>query len=203
MKNFSMNLDSEIIVVSGLPRSGTSLLMQMLDAGGIEVLTDRVRSADIDNPRGYFEFERAKQIAHDAAWLADARGKAFKMVSQLLYDLPATQRYRIIFMRRNLDEMLISQEKMLRRRGESVVPRERMKEAYMLHLAKLFEWLPRQPNMKMLSISYNDLLDDPQTHAQQVSDFLDSRASVNAMTSAVDPRLYRNRNAPPTIAEPS
>src|SRR5262245_36404912 len=99
----------EIIVVSGLPRSGTSLMMQMLDGGGIEVVTDNVRTADTDNPRGYYELEKVKRIKHDASWLPETRGKAFKMVSQLLYDLPPTECYRIIFMERDFDEMLLSQ----------------------------------------------------------------------------------------------
>ena len=111
-----MPLTSEIIIVSGLPRSGTSLMMQMLHAGGIEVVTDQIREADVDNPRGYFEFETAKTVKSDASWIPSTRGKAFKMVSQLLYHLPASERYRVLFMRRNMEEILDSQEKMLARR---------------------------------------------------------------------------------------
>src|SRR5437763_1790519 len=98
-------MESAIIIVSGLPRSGTSLMMQMLDNGGVEVVTDNIRTADTDNPRGYYELEKVKKIKEDVSWLPGARGKAFKMVSQLLYDLPPTERYRIIFMERDLDEM--------------------------------------------------------------------------------------------------
>ena len=108
-------MDNEIIIVSGLPRSGTSLMMQMLDNGGVPVVTDHIRTADTDNPRGYYEFEQVKKIKEDVSWLPETRGKAFKMVSQLLYELPASERYRIIFMERDLDEMLLSQEKMLAR----------------------------------------------------------------------------------------
>src|SRR5438067_12425110 len=108
-------MDSEIIIVSGLPRSGTSLMMQMLQRGGVEIVTDDVRTADVDNPRGYYELEKVKKIKQDASWLPQARGKAFKMVSQLLYDLPGGETYRIIFMQRNLDEVLLSQDKMLER----------------------------------------------------------------------------------------
>src|SRR6266513_5601629 len=103
-------MNSEIIIVSGLPRSGTSLMMQMLDNGGIEVVTDNMRTADTDNPRGYYEFEKVKKIKQDVSWLPETRGKAFKMVSQLLYDLPPGERYRIIFMERDFDEMMLSQE---------------------------------------------------------------------------------------------
>src|SRR5713101_4497721 len=111
-----MNFE-EIIIVSGLPRSGTSLMMQMLENGGVEVMTDNTRTADTDNPRGYYEFEKVKKIKQDSSWLPLTRGKAFKMVSQLLYDLPPGERYRIIFMGRDLDEVLLSQEKMLERLG--------------------------------------------------------------------------------------
>src|SRR5579864_8247467 len=106
-------MDAEIIIVSGLPRSGTSLMMQMLDNGGVEVVTDNVRTADTDNPRGYYEFEQVKTIKRDTSWLPATRGRAFKMVSQLLYDLPPSEAYRIIFMERDLEETLLSQEKML------------------------------------------------------------------------------------------
>ena len=118
-----MSLDSQIVVASGLPRSGTSLLMQMLDAGGLEVVSDHVRAADIDNPRGYYELERVKQIQKDDSWLPAMRGKAFKMVSQLLYHLPPTEGYRVIFMRRNLEEVIASQEKMLQCRKAPAAPR--------------------------------------------------------------------------------
>src|SRR2546430_7498795 len=117
-------MDSEIIIVSGLPRSGTSLMMQMLENGGVPVVTDHIRSADTDNPRGYYEFEQVKKIKTDTSWLPGTRGKAFKMVSQLLYDLPPSEKYMILFMERDWDEMLLSQEKMLQRLGKPVAPRE-------------------------------------------------------------------------------
>ena len=188
-------MHQEIIVVSGLPRSGTSLMMQMLDAGGVEIVTDHVRTADVDNPRGYYEFERAKKVKQDASWLPGARGKAVKMVSQLLYDLPGGERYRIVFMSRDLDEMLASQDKMLQRLGRPAGPREEMKRAYELHLEKLHAWLARQPNMAVLVVSYNDLLAQPQHEARRVGDFLGGLPDVEKMAQAVDPSLYRNRKA--------
>src|SRR5262252_602731 len=106
---------SEIVIVSGLPRSGTSLMMQMLDSGGVAVVTDNVRTADTDNPRGYYEYEQVKAIKRDTTWLPATRGRAFKMVSQLLYDLPSGETYRILFLERDLEEVLLSQEKMLTR----------------------------------------------------------------------------------------
>ena len=119
----SQLMDAEIIIVSGLPRSGTSLMMQMLASGGLKTVTDNVRTADTDNPRGYYELEKVKKIKDDASWLPETRGKAFKMVSQLLFDLPPNERYRIIFMERDLDEMLVSQEAMLQRRARAAGPR--------------------------------------------------------------------------------
>jgi hypothetical protein len=186
-------MNSEVIIVSGLPRSGTSLMMQMLDHGGIPVLTDGVRAADTDNPRGYYEFERVKKVKMDTAWLPEARGKAVKMVSQLLYDLPATETYRIIFMDRDLDEVLASQEKMLARLGRAAAPREEMKRSYRLHLERLHEWLARQRHLAVLGVSYNDLVNQPRAQAERVAAFLGGAADADGMARAVDPALYRNR----------
>ena len=126
-------MENEIVIVSGLPRSGTSLMMQMLDRGGLAVVTDHVRSPDTDNPRGYYELEQVKRIKEDVSWLPATRGKAFKMVSQLLYELPANESYRVIFMERDLDEMILSQEKMLARLGKPAAPSQRYQTA--LHRA--------------------------------------------------------------------
>ena len=187
---------SEIIIVSGLPRSGTSLMMQMLDNGGVEVVTDNIRTADTDNPRGYYEWEKVKRIKQDASWLPGTRGKALKMVSQLLYDLPPSETYRIIFMERDLDEMLDSQEKMFQRLGRRAAPREEMKQAYTIHLERLHEWLRCRPNMKVLRVRYNDLVARPEEQAQRVREFLGGRADVARMARTVDLSLYRNRKSP-------
>jgi len=189
-------MDTRIIVVSGLPRSGTSLMMQMLDHGGVEVVTDHIRAADTDNPRGYYEFERVKKIREDASWLPEARGKAFKMVSQLLYELPSSERYHVIFMERDLDEMLVSQEKMLARLNRPAAPRDEIKPAYALHLQRLRGWLARQRNLDVLYVSYNDLVERPAVQAAHVSSFLSGRANAEAMAKTVDPSLYRNRKMP-------
>jgi hypothetical protein len=189
-------MGSAIIIVSGLPRSGTSLMMQMLASGGVEVVTDRIRTADTDNPRGYYELEKVKRIKQDASWLPEARGKAFKMVSQLLYDLPPSERYRIIFMERDLDEMLISQEKMLERLGRTAGPREEMKRSFTMHLARLHDWLRRQRNIEVLRVPYNELVERPGGQAEHVSEFLHGAADAERMAMAVDPSLYRNRKTP-------
>jgi hypothetical protein len=185
-------MSSEILVVSGLPRSGTSLMMQMLDNGGIAVLSDGVRAADTDNPRGYYELEKVKRLRQDAAWLPEARGKAMKMVSQLLYDLPPRERYRVIFMERDFDEMLLSQEKMLARLGRPAAPREQIIPAYHAHLDKLHRWLGEQANFAVMKVSYNAVLERPQDEARRVCEFL-GRGDAAAMARSVDTTLYRNR----------
>ena len=186
-------MNDEIIIVSGLPRSGTSLMMQMLAAGGIDVLTDGERSADIDNPRGYLEFERVKKIKQDASWLPTARGKAVKMISQLLFDLPATESYRVLFMERNLEEILESQEKMLANLGRLAVPRDKMRSAFESHLQRLDEWLSKQSSFATLRIDYPSLVAHAREEAARVNQFLSGRADANEMAMAVDPSLYRNR----------
>jgi hypothetical protein len=188
-----LSMDTEIIIVSGLPRCGTSLMMQMLANGGIEVVADHIRSADTDNPRGYFEFERVKKIKQDASWLPDARGKAVKMVSQLMYDLPSSESYRIIFMERDMDEMLDSQEKMLTRLGRLAAPREEIKAAFAKHLERLFQWLGQQRHIQVLRICYNELLRHPQEQARLVREFLDYKVDLERMIQSVDRSLYRNR----------
>ncbi len=189
-----MSLSSEIVVVSGLPRSGTSLMMQMLARGGIPALTDEVRTADVDNPRGYFEFERVKKTKEDPSWLPLAHGKAVKMVSALLYDLPPSETYRVIFMRRDLGEILESQEKMLARLGRPSASREQMTSLFSIHLDRLLDWLALQDHMQLLEVSYNDLLGDPEHEAARIARFLDEAAEARPMVAAVDPALYRNRN---------
>ncbi|NLF69210.1 MAG: sulfotransferase [Candidatus Anammoximicrobium sp.] len=192
-------MDVEIIVVSGLPRSGTSLMMQMLASGGVLVVTDRLRPPDADNPRGYYEFEKVKTIKQDSSWLPEIRGKALKVVSQLLYDLPLGERYRIIFMERDLDEILASQEQMLARLGRTSPPREELRRSYRLHLERLHEWLGRQPHVQVLRVSYNQLLRQPAREADRVCEFLGAAPDADAMAACVDPSLHRNRsNVPPT-----
>jgi len=189
----------EITIVSGLPRSGTSLMMQMLAGGGVQVVTDHLRPPDADNPRGYYEFEKVKQIKQDASWLPEMRGKALKVVSPLLYELPLGERYRIIFMERDLDEILVSQEKMLARRGRSPPPREVLKRSYTLHLRRLRQWLGRQPHMRVLRVSYHQLISQPGREANRVCEFLGGKPDADAMAASVDPALYRSKsNAPPT-----
>jgi hypothetical protein len=186
-----------ITIVSGLPRSGTSLMMQMLAAGGMPVLTDQIRAPDEDNPRGYLEFERVKQIKQDNSWLADAQGKAVKMVHLLLTDLPRQYDYRVIFMRRRLDEVLASQRKMLARGGKqgAGVPESTLARTFEQQVAKVMQWLGQQPNVKTQEVWYHDVIASPAAIVHSVNSFLDGTMDESAMGAAIDPALYRNRSA--------
>lgn len=191
-----MNNRPYVIIVSGLPRSGTSMMMKAIHAGGIEPLIDHIRKPDEDNPRGYYEFEPVKKIKEDASWLLGAAGKVVKMVYRLLYDLPATQEYRVIFMDRNLSEVLASQKKMLERSGKSGggISDEQMAALFKAELVKCHQWLAKQPNFRVLQVSYKDMITDPQNECEKISRFLDGGLDVQAMAASVDPTLYRNRN---------
>jgi hypothetical protein len=170
-------------------------MMQMLDNGGVTVVTDHLRTADTDNPKGYYEFEQVKTIKRDTTWLPATRGKAFKMVSQLLYHLPPGETYRIVFMERDLEDVLISQEKMLTRLGQAAAPREAIRQAYTVHLERLHEWLRHQKNMTILRVRYNDLVERPREQAARVQEFLGGSTDLERMAAAVVPSLYRNRKA--------
>jgi hypothetical protein len=185
-----------ITIVTGLPRSGTSMMMRMLEAGGVEVLTDNLREADQDNPRGYYELEKVKRIAEDHGWLAEARGKAFKMVSMLLFDLPPQHFYRIVFMERAMDEILASQNQMMIRKGldPSVGPDDRaMAAGFAAHLAKVKAWLGAQPNMHILYMEYGDIVWEPLARSERVDIFLGKGLDTTAMAAVVEPSLYRQR----------
>lgn len=185
-----------IIIVSGLPRSGTSMMMKMLEAGGIPPLTDKLRTADDDNPKGYYEFERVKQLDKgDSAWLPEATGKVVKVISQLLKYLPADYDYKVIFMRRNMAEILASQNKMLVNRGEDPtrISDEELGQLFEKHLNHVLTWLEQQPNISTLFIHYSDTLSNPQTQAEQVAEYLSGTMDVERMTAVVDPTLYRNK----------
>jgi hypothetical protein len=193
----SEHLGDFVTVVAGLPRSGTSMMMRMLEAGGLSVLTDHVRTADEDNPEGYYEYERVKQIEEDQAWLGQARGRVVKMVSALLEHLPPAYHYKVVFMRREMGEILASQRKMLDHLGELAgeVDDAEMSRLFAQHLGKVTRWLEAQPNVDLLYVSYNDVLADPEVQAERVSHFFGGNLDAAAMVDVVDPELYRNRPA--------
>jgi len=185
-----------ITVVSGLPRSGTSMMMKILEAGGLPPLTDNLRTADEDNPKGYFEFERVKKMPDgDISWVEDAQGKAVKVISALLEHLPPAYTYRVLFMQRKMDEILASQKQMLVRSGKPTdqVSDEQLAEMYGKHLAKVKAWLDEQTNFSVNYLDYNAMLADPTKYARQVNQFLDNSLNPQDMAGVVDPNLYRQR----------
>jgi Sulfotransferase domain len=184
-----------ITIVAGLPRSGTSMMMRMLEAGGMPTLTDNVRQADADNPNGYYEFEPVKQLSRDTSWLVDAYGKAVKMVYLLLYDLPKNHEYRVIFMRRKLAEVIASQEAMLRRQGKKgdAPDGTQLARLFHNHLQKLDAWIQNQENFSVLYVSYNDILNSPERIVMDIDLFLGHRLDTQAMAKILDPSLYRQR----------
>jgi hypothetical protein len=183
-----------VVVVSGLPRSGTSMMMQMLRAGGLEPWTDGVRQADEDNPAGYLECEQVKRLAEDSAWVRQARGRAVKVVSRLLHCLPADEEYRVLFMQRDLNEVLASQRAMLRRQRRPVeVDDGRLAGIFASHLRQVEEWLATQPQIQTLWIDHRQAIAEPLAVANRVAGFLGRPLDVAAMARVVDPRLYRQR----------
>ncbi len=199
IRNWLLNrrYGTPIYVVSGLPRSGTSMMMRMLEAGGIAPFTDGDRVADIDNPEGYYEFERVKDLETDPdrSWVRDARGKALKVISFLIRHLPPDNAYRIIYMRRHLDEVLKSQDKMLDRLGRPAAggDLEAMKEAYRNDIVAARLHARKQPNMEMIEVHYGDTIANPGATCALVNRFLGGHLNEAAMAAAVNERLYRNR----------
>jgi hypothetical protein len=185
-----------LVVVSGLPRSGTSMLMKMLEAGGLPLVTDGLRTADEDNPKGYYEVERVKNLANETAkgYLRDARGKGLKVISYLLRSLPRDLNYKVLFIRRDLDEILASQKKMLDRRAEAhdLAP-EKMRDLFQDDLWRSTYLLKHQPQFDSLDVHYTEILSQPLEQAKRINAFLGGRLDVESMASAVDPKLYRNR----------
>ncbi|PID84815.1 MAG: sulfotransferase family protein [Chloroflexi bacterium] len=185
-----------VYVVSGLPRSGTSMMMKMLEAGGIPPMIDEIREADSDNPKGYYEFERVKQMDKgDTSWVAEAVDKVVKVISALLKHLPSDYEYKVIFVRRHMDEILASQRQMLVNRGEdsNQMDDAQMAELFQKHLTATKKWLDAQDNFQVLYVHYSDILSDPMTQVQKINVFLGGNLDVLAMAAQVDPNLYRNR----------
>lgn len=186
-----------IIVVSGLPRSGTSMMMKMLEAGGVEIASDGERKADDDNPKGYYELERVKALdkGKDKSWVKNLRGKAVKVISFLLKDLPDEHRYKVIFIRRDLKEVMASQNKMLVNRGVDFDPvdDEKMIGNYEKHLHQVEQMLEGNERFDVLYLNHRAILNDPAVAAGAVCVFLEEGLNEKAMAGVVDTTLYRNR----------
>jgi len=186
-----------IIVVSGLPRSGTSMMMAALKAGGMDLVVDGEREADANNPKGYYEFERVKKLpTGDVGWLALAQGKAVKIVSALLEFLPEGYSYRVIFMERNIDEILASQSRMLARSGktdEHPVSDAMLRQSYEEHLLEVKQRLAEKEWMETFYVSYNETLYAPHEMCLNVAAFLGGAVKATEMEKVIDPSLYREK----------
>ncbi len=182
-------------IVSGLPRSGTSMAMQMIVAGGIAAVTDELRLADADNPRGYYEFERVKHLRTDKSWIEDARGRVVKVIHMLVPELPDDRPYRVVFLARDLREVVKSQSTMLARGAKigAALPPDRLMAVYGAQLTQVHAWLAARPNFKVLVVEHADLLRDSAPQARAMNEFLGGGLDVAAMAAAVDPTLHRNR----------
>ncbi len=188
-------MDKTIVIVSGLPRSGTSMMMKTLEAGGMKIVTDEIRKADEDNPKGYYEHEMVKKIKEDTSWLMGTRGKVFKMVSMLLYELPEDENYKVIFMRRRMSEILVSQRKLVERMGQKVdsAGGEEMEKLFNKHLKEIIKWIDEQKNIDVLYVNYNDFVESPQEQTELVNQFLNNKLNTKEAVKVVDKTLYRNR----------
>jgi hypothetical protein len=189
--------DLRVTVVTGLPRSGTSMMMQMLAAGGMPLLADDARPPDPDNPRGYFEFGPVKRPAGAVDWVAAAAGKAVKVIHVLLPNLPAGYQYRVLFMHRDVREVLASQQAMLRRLGRrgADLPPGRLAELFSQQLRQVREWLATQPHFSLLDVEYRRVVEDPAGESRRANQFLGGHLDEAKMAAAVDPAFYRQRTA--------
>lgn len=186
-----------VTVVSGLPRSGTSMVMAMLKAGGLSLLTDEARTADEDNPKGYFEFERVKRLKEgDAGWLDSAVGQVVKVISYLLPELPQGFYYDVVFVKRRLSEILASQRRMLERAGEDPdkVDQDELAEILKRHLEQVQGWLENQSNVRVVYIDYNKMLTSPDEEIRALVSFFDRPLDSRAMKAVIDHDLYRQRD---------
>ena len=190
-----MKSDEIIFVVSGLPRSGTSLLMQMLGAGGAVLLTDENRLPDDDNPKGYLEYEPVKNLRIKKDWVSDSKGKVVKVIHALLPELPSLFQYKIIFINRNVEEIVASQKKMLQRAGRTGanMPDDKLTALFTAERARILKWVGMQKNMELLECDYREIVEDAFFNAQRIATFLELELDINLMAQVVDAKLYRNK----------
>jgi predicted AlkP superfamily phosphohydrolase/phosphomutase/tetratricopeptide (TPR) repeat protein len=191
-KNNFKHRKDQIVIVSGLPRSGTSLMMQMLNKGGIEVLTDNNRKADISNPKGYFEYNPVMSIHKNNSWLKLAKNKSVKVVAPLLKFLDPKYRYKVIFMNRDLTEIVRSQQKMIGKDIE-VLPL-RLFESYKKHLNQVETWKNKEPGVELIYVNFKDALINTEDVVNKVTSFIDISMDIEQMRDCVDKSLYRNKS---------
>ena len=189
------NIKGTITIVSGMPRSGTSMMMQMLAAGGLDILTDNIRENDENNPKGYLEYQKVKKLASDNSWISEGQNKVVKIIAQLLQHLPAIYQYKVIFMEREMEEIIKSQQIMLGKKADvekKIYPTE-LADTFKKQLEKTRSWIKTHPQFEVVYVSYTDVINNPTEVAENLSIFLDSDLNIAAMADAVDSNLYRNR----------
>lgn len=190
-KKIKQKLGNTAIIVSGLPRSGTSMMMQMLKDAGVEILADDKRKADRNNPKGYLELQAVKKLDKDNSCLENVEGKAVKVISHLLEYLLEDKNYKIIFMDRNMDEIIQSQQKMLKKELNDFPPE--VVNAFKKEIKNVELWVEENDNIEMIRINYSDVIREPEERVQKILDFLDLDLNKRKMVEVVDPDLYRNR----------
>jgi len=185
-----------ITIVTGLPRSGTSMMMQMLAKGGLDILSDEQRIADDNNPKGYYEYADVMRLHVDNDWLDKGVNKCIKVIAQLLQNLSEKYDYRLIFMQRDMDEVLSSQTTMLNRlQSQQEAENDSLRKAYNVQLNQIDRWIKSKSNIETLYVNYKETICNPEKTAQAVNVFNDSSLDVNKMCAAVDPALYREKNS--------
>jgi hypothetical protein len=185
-----------ITIVSGLPRSGTSLMMQMLEKGGMEILTDHARKADAYNEKGYCEYEKVKSIRRDNAWMQEAEGKAVKIITQLLPYIPPDHEYAVLYMVRPMEEILRSQKRMrehLPDDRESAAP-EVLEQSYAKQVQRVQNWMEHDPRLRTLYVFYPEALNHPLDKAREIQSFLGLDLNPEAMASAVDASMRHQKS---------
>jgi len=181
---------SVVTIVTGLPRSGTSLMMQLLNKSSLEILSDGIRQKDISNPEGYYELEAVKGIVRDNSFLKDATGKVVKIVAPLPVYLDKSLDYRIVFMRREIEEVLRSQEKMLNK--DQTSEREKFRTIYEMHLKKTYHFFESN-SIPYIDIQYKQLLNESEQELKRLIDFLELSTPIEKLLSVIKVDLYRNK----------
>lgn len=181
----------DIVIVSGLPRSGTSMMMQMIDAGGVDIVSDGNRKADESNPKGYYEDDRIKKLKQDNSWVGEAEGKGMKVIAQLLRSLPKEYNYKVIFMRRDMSEILRSQQVMLGKNPNDFPMA--IANSFQKELEFIKSWEKTEAGVSIEYVNYRETIDNPMKTAEQVNTFLGGELDIEKMAQAIDPTLYRNK----------
>ncbi|HLC83749.1 MAG TPA: sulfotransferase domain-containing protein, partial [Bacteroidia bacterium] len=189
------NIKGTITIVSGMPRSGTSMMMQMLQAGGLDILTDNVRANDENNPKGYLEYQKVKSLASDNSWVHEGQNKVIKVIAQLLQHLPSSYQYKVIFMEREMEEIIQSQQIMLGKKADvdkKIYPTV-LADTFKKQLEKTRSWIKTHPQFEVTYVFYTDVINNPTEVAENLAGFLDADLNIEAMAEIVDESLYRNK----------